>query len=156
MPGRKNDLCTHEGSQDCHEVQTLVGGESACHVLPECPFDSEGVPESDEGPEEDASVSLESGSLARAAEVLARGAAREEVRLAAELFADGLRVRFRFVGEGDEVGPLMDAWPVSPEDLPSLGLELAKPNCSDACSVEPKVHPSHAAADGQHRWRVVR
>lgn len=56
------DVGAHEGAQDECEVQALVGGESAIHVLPDRPLRAEGVPEAGEVPEQPGVISVESAT----------------------------------------------------------------------------------------------
>jgi hypothetical protein len=78
--GGNRDICAHEGAQDRCEVQTVVGGQSPRHVLPDRPFDPELVADAHVVPEQPRPFAVKSGSLAGDAEVLARGAADEDIR----------------------------------------------------------------------------
>jgi hypothetical protein len=78
--GGNRHIGAHEGAQDRCEVQTVVGGQSPRHVLPDAPFDVEGVADAHVVPEQAGSLAVEPGALAGDGEVLARGAADEDIR----------------------------------------------------------------------------
>jgi hypothetical protein len=138
--GGNRDIGAHKGCHDLCEVQTVVGGQSPCHVFPAGPLDAEGDPDALVGEVEAGAGAVESGALPGDGEVLTGGAADEQPGPDAEPSDDGVGVGFALVGEAGEVVVDRDAREADGEDLAAPTVPLAESDRAVTGTVESKIH----------------